>query len=515
MPNRLLPQPHILDLRSLALFRIGLGLYLCYDVISRTLPGVDVEWYSSPGFLHPDDSPHGNVVHKIWFARTTPGLQYCLFAITFLLSIGLSVGKLTTIQSRLLLWVLVVSLQHRNMHVHDGSDNYTRQLLLWFSLLPDTVHEQMAKTFARKAPRPSPNVVQVNSLACLGLSLQILLMYMGTIALRTIDGRPSKEWSSEWTAVHYVIRDQFAIRSNAFVEWLRQQPLWVTQSMTKHAMLAESSAIVWFLCPNSTSRIRVWGSVVLGTLHFGLLLVTRLPNWQFIGMIASVLWIPTCSWDRWQGISADWKKKASSKKGSSASSSSRSPSKLSPRRIWIYFYLSYSVYNFCGQRGWIAKHDGGDVGEFFRISQYWVMYASPPKSAVVTNILGYTRNGASDDNDDDVMVDAMHGIKTGQWSPDSSPITNETSLETVVSPRWERALDQWGRSKDRRRAQTLLKRLCHHIPENIARLELIWKYYQIVGPNSDGSIQQERWIPSRNQPDVVITVPCHQEVESG
>ena len=212
MPNRLLPQPHILDLRSLALFRIGLGLYLCYDVISRTWPGV--EWYSSPGFLHPDDSPHGNVVHKIWFARTTPGFQYGLFAITFLLSIGLSVGKLTTIQSRLLLWILVVSMQHQNMHVHVGSDNYTRQLLLWFSLLPDSVHEQMATIFARKAPRPSPNVVQVKSLACLGLSLQILLMYMGTIALRTIDGRPSKEWSSEWTAVHYVIRDQFAIRSN-------------------------------------------------------------------------------------------------------------------------------------------------------------------------------------------------------------------------------------------------------------------------------------------------------------
>ena len=46
------------------------------------------------------------------------------------------------------------------------------------------------------------------------------------------------------------------------------------------------------------------------------------------------------------------------------------------------------------------------MGEFFRISQYWVMYASPPKSAVVTNILGYTRNDASDDNDDDIMVDA-------------------------------------------------------------------------------------------------------------
>lgn len=119
--KKYIPQPHILDLRSLALFRTFLGLYLCYDVISRTCyTSADIEWYTTRGLLHPSDSPHGNVIHKIWFARTSPAVQYGLFTLTFGLSASMAMGKLLSIWGRLLLWMLVVSMQHRNMHVHDG-----------------------------------------------------------------------------------------------------------------------------------------------------------------------------------------------------------------------------------------------------------------------------------------------------------------------------------------------------------------------------------------------------------
>ena len=103
-----IPQPHILDIRSLTLFRIGLGCYLCYDVVSRLLPwGVGIEWYTTPGFLDPNDSPHGSPVHKIWFARTSAEVQYILFGFTFLLSVLLALGKLASSMSmRLVLWVM-------------------------------------------------------------------------------------------------------------------------------------------------------------------------------------------------------------------------------------------------------------------------------------------------------------------------------------------------------------------------------------------------------------------------
>jgi hypothetical protein len=132
--NSFRPQPHILDLRSLVLFRILFGLYFCYDVISRLAPfPLSVEWYTEyhanddddknvvgNSLLHPTDSPHGNVIHKIWFARTSATMQYVLFATTFVLSLALSLGKLRAPVARLALWILVVSMQHRCMHVHDG-----------------------------------------------------------------------------------------------------------------------------------------------------------------------------------------------------------------------------------------------------------------------------------------------------------------------------------------------------------------------------------------------------------
>lgn len=401
------------------------------------------------------------------------------------------------------------------------SDNYTRQLLLWFSLLPDSVHKRMA-TFTQK---PATSTMQVRSLACFGLTLQMMLMYMGTVSQRTIDDRPSKEWlAPEWTAVHYVIRDAFAIRNNWFVEWLRQQPLWMTQAMTAHAMIAESSALLWFLCNNNNTSMRLWGWFVLGTLHLGLLIVTRLPNWQFMGMIASILWIPTCCWDQWQGRQHGKEEVGCQQKHIADDdletiSTSSSSTTRSFRRVWIYFYLSYSIYNFCGERRWIAKHDGGDIGEFFRISQYWVMYATPPKHAVVTNIVGYEYYTTDDhihsnDNDFDrapmFEIDIIRGLATGQWSP--IDISNVELLEMVVTPRWERALDQWGRNRDTTRARILLTRLCKkHVPPSIKRLKLVWKYYTIVdvGPNNQNDgVEIDRWAPTPTRRDMVTMVQC-------
>lgn len=178
------------------------------------------------------------------------------------------------------------------------------------------------------------------------------------------------------------------------------------------------------------------------------------------------------------------------------------------------------VYNFAGEREWIPKHDGGDIGEFLRISQYWVMYAEPPKSSVVTTIVGYSTTTTSNSNSEgeeeeqeqQYYVDVMLALKTKQWNnwKPGAPDDDDEALQTVVSPRWERALDQWGSRKDRTRATLLLQRLCHHdaVPESkskqqpLQRLELTWKYYTIVLPGKPG-----RWKPSQTK-DITLHVPC-------
>jgi hypothetical protein len=70
----------------------------------------------------------------------------------------------------------------------------------------------------------------------------------------------------------------------------------------------------------------------------------------------------------------------------------------------------------------------------------------------------------------------------------------------MISPRWECALDQWGRSKDQVRVKYLLQRLCsHHIPKDIERLELIWKNYNI-SPPGETEEGRRRWIPNPTNP---------------
>jgi hypothetical protein len=153
------------------------------------------------------------------------------------------------------------------------------------------------------------------------------------------------------------------------------------------------------------------------------------------------------------------------------------------------------------------------------------MYAHPPKNAIVTNIVGYTSiyslPGGDDDDDMDKdtasssWIDVMQGLKTGEWNgigmPQGAPHEEEdgstSQLVSFLSHRWERALDQWGRREDTKRARILLEGLCRqqHVPVSILRLKLIWKRYKIVPPDDDGS--HDRWRPM-DPPAIVVVVNC-------
>ena len=344
-----------------------------------------------------------------------------------------------------------------------------------------------------------PTSTQVSSIACLGLTTQMMFMYMGTIARRTLhEQEPSLEWLyPEFSAVHFVIRDAFAIRDNLFVKWLRKQPLWITQAMTVHAMMAESSALIWWLSPQD-SIWRFIGFLSTLTFHFGLLVATRLPNWQIIAMVASTLWIPTYKWSSMlQKSNLDAKIETDTPEAVVTVPTSRL------YKIVTRFFYGYMIYNFLGERGWIAKHDGGDIGELFRISQFWVMYSPPPIASSQMYVIGY--------QDEEHWVDVLQGFKTGKWTWQHNSMADidlqYSTLETVVSPRWERALDEWSRSEDLSRTKIFLQRLCHHVPHEVNGFFYIMKYWKIVPPGAEG-----RWILLEDADNKVIE-PLHGRVE--
>lgn len=378
-------------------------------------------------------------------------------------------------------------MQHRNMHSHDGSDTYTRHILLWCCQLP------VEQVWSFDIRHTSQKTIQ--STATLGLALQIMFMYLGTCLNRTTDLYSLSELTkSEWlppqlSAVFLSLSSSFASRDNWLGNVVRQTPI-LNQFMTLSAMLIEGLAPIFcFLLPFSQQH---YPAVLLFSLHFGLLILMNLPNWQFVGMLTTVVWIPTQVWDRLERTTQlpPLRILHLEKKNDHVARQQHSQR----RPYWTFFFLIYMTYNWLGERGVVAKHDGGDIGEFLRFSQHWVMFGKPPKTSVHTILIG-TSIG------DGHTVDVWEWIKTRKTTKVMNVDERRSQLWTNMthiypSPRWERALDGWGHTHDYTRARYLLQRLCQEGPWE--QLTLIWQDLQV------GTTARFE----KRGPDIVVSIPC-------
>lgn len=311
------------DLRSLALFRILLGCYILYDIYTRLQHGrLSLAWYTSGGvsseqsgvsytsFLHPHDTPHKNPIHLLWFYRGSEFCQLCLFGLTailaFMFALGYSggysggyvysdKGNFNSYNNRfvyvtILLWLNVTAMQCRNMHVHDGSDTFSRHLLLWSIFLPmnqlwsldsyyysydkdrdndkdkcrDNKFEKYYKykgkghqyDYDRQQQQYQQQYQQQhiqNKIAVWGIRLQIVFMYLGTVLARTTDrcgysytslfgGECECDWlPPSLSAVHYALNASFSTRDCWLGDVVRQN-VYLSKFMTLSAMLIETSA---------------------------------------------------------------------------------------------------------------------------------------------------------------------------------------------------------------------------------------------------------------------------------
>jgi hypothetical protein len=346
-----------IDLRSLAAFRTCFGLYLLWDIYSRlSLGSIDLAWYTSGepnSILDEEDTPHRSPLHRFWFFRGGSSVQLFLFAATAFLAVLYTIGHPWC--PKPLLWLLVVAQQCRNMHVHDGSDNFARQLLLWSCFLP------MDAAWSYKSRvRPTRTAALISNLPMYGFCTQILLMYLGTVCHRTVDlyGWTNNLRYSEWlppqlTAVHYALSGSFAVRDNIINRFIRQHAV-VSQSMTLLAMMVETLAPIG--CVLGPGRLRQSCALLLVALHFGLLLSLRLPHWQLVIMLTNAtVWIPT---SRWNKLFPESKKVA---KHSVARYKSRSSMGSKALQTFLFAYM---IFNFAGERKWIPKYDHGEYVSF-------------------------------------------------------------------------------------------------------------------------------------------------------
>jgi hypothetical protein len=271
-----------LDLRSLAVFRIGLGLLLLADLVGRAAD-LDAH-YTDEGVL-PRSAITAPRYVSLHMLGGSADFQGALFLLAGLFALALLLGwrtRLATAGS----WFLLMSLHARNPMVLQGGDDLLRLLLFWGLFLP--LGACWSLDDLRRGGRTSGGAaVSAGSAA---LILQICFVYWFSAALKT-----DPVWRSEGTAVYYALSiDQLATPLGRYLLGFPG----LLRGLTFATLAIETAGPALLFVPFRTARLRL--VVVTGFLLFhlvGLRLCLELGPFPWVCAVAWLALLPGRFWD--------------------------------------------------------------------------------------------------------------------------------------------------------------------------------------------------------------------------
>jgi hypothetical protein len=274
------------DLRSLALCRIGLGLCLTSDLLRR-IPEIS-DFYTDDGIL-----PRAALNHLRGSAASLNMLggdsafQMAVFGVAVLFAVGFTVGYRTRLCA-VASFLLLTSIHVRNPFVLHGGDAFLRLLLLWCIFAPMNLRLS-ADAWLNPAPRAP---VRHLSAASIALLLQICGMYWYAASEKV-----HPVWLGEQTAVYYTL--QLDILTTPLGRLLLDYPA-VMRIMTTGTMLLEAFGPLVAILPFRPALTRSLMVASFTAFHFGLGLTLQLELFVWICISAWLAFIPTEAWD-WLG----------------------------------------------------------------------------------------------------------------------------------------------------------------------------------------------------------------------
>lgn len=276
-----------LDLRSLALFRIGLALIIINDLIVRS--GDLKAHYTDAGVL-----PQAALLDqflKPWYWSVyaisgQPLVQGLLFLLTGLVALALLVGYRTKFAT-IISWALVISVQNRNPGINFAADDVLRALLFWAMFLPLGACysvDSALNSSTHKLPK------RILSGATVGLMVQQCFIYMFSAAFKT----KSPVWWPEGSAVYYALNyDQYATQLGHLL--LSSPPLLVFSTFSTFAL--EWVGPLFLFIPFHTAFFRTCTIVTFVLLHIGFGLTLHLGIFPALSVFSWLVFIPTEVWE--------------------------------------------------------------------------------------------------------------------------------------------------------------------------------------------------------------------------
>ncbi|MGL4421313.1 MAG: hypothetical protein ACRCZF_11650, partial [Gemmataceae bacterium] len=280
-----------LDARSIALLRIALGLFLFVDLAWRSVDFT--AHYTDDGVLpraariaayDRPEYPDRQFLYSFHMAAAAPGFTAALFGMAGLAYLALAVGYRCR-WATVIAFVLNCSLQTRNPLLNDGSDTFARVMLFWGMFLPWEARFSVDARLGAGVRVPD----RLCSMATAAYIGQTLMIYLFGAFIKT-----DPAWTSEFTAVHYVVgNDCFA---TALGRQLQTMPA-LTQFLTASSLVLEWVAPLLILVPARWG----WGRLILigcfWSFHVGTALMLRLGIFPLIAMTIWLALLPPLAWE--------------------------------------------------------------------------------------------------------------------------------------------------------------------------------------------------------------------------
>jgi predicted DCC family thiol-disulfide oxidoreductase YuxK len=276
------------DLRSLALFRIGLALVVLVDLFLRF--GDLKIFYSDAGVL--PRSALDSVLASPWYwsflsLSGLPLVQGAIFLLAIFFALGMLIGYRTRLAA-IATWAMVISIHNRNPALIFAADDVLRAMLFWAMFLPLGACYSVDSAL-NTSPAPLPK--RFVSGATFAFMVQVCFIYMWSAAYKT----KSELWFPDGDAVYYALSfDQYG---TAFGQLLLGLPVELLRLMTLSALWFEWLAPLLIFIPFYNSFFRCLAVVSFILLHASFGLCFELGIFPFLSIASWLVFIPSNVWD--------------------------------------------------------------------------------------------------------------------------------------------------------------------------------------------------------------------------
>jgi hypothetical protein len=285
-------QGFAIDLRSLAAFRIAVGLLLLSDM---ALALSDVKaFYSDVGVLPREFLLGSDHWAKFWWSfhmmSGSPWFEGFLFAVEAVVAMMLLIGWRTRLAT-FVSWVLVCSTQARNPAILHGGDDIIRVMLFWSIFLPLGARWSVdARIAGHRSPLPERMVTLPG--AC--LLLQLAIVYVFSAVLKS-----DPAWQPGGAGLRIALQMDHFVRPMGM--WLREHDA-LCRALTTLTILLELWGAWLAFLPFRNSLCRIVTVAAFWALHAGIWLCMDVGPFPVIMAAAWLPFLPGGVWEKLGGL---------------------------------------------------------------------------------------------------------------------------------------------------------------------------------------------------------------------